>query len=35
MDELVAAGVTLFAASEFADNPEGRARTRAFLADRI
>ncbi len=35
MDELEAAGVTLFAASEFADNPEGKARTRAFLASRI
>lgn len=35
MDELVAAGVTLFAASEFAANAEDRARTRAFLASRI
>jgi F420-dependent oxidoreductase-like protein len=35
MDELVAAGVTLFTGAEFADNPEGRARTRAFLASRI
>ena len=35
MDELVAAGVTLFAASEFADNAEDRARTRAFLAGRL
>ena len=35
IDELVAAGVTQFAASEFADNPEDRARTRAFLATRI
>lgn len=35
MDELVAAGVTQFAASEFAGNPEDRARTRAFLASRI
>jgi F420-dependent oxidoreductase-like protein len=35
MDELADAGVTLFAASEFADNPEGRARTRAFLASRL
>jgi hypothetical protein len=35
MDELVAAGVTQFAASEFASSPEDRARTRAFLATRI
>ena len=35
MDELVAAGVTQFAASEFADNAEDRARTRAFLASRL
>jgi F420-dependent oxidoreductase-like protein len=35
MDELVAAGVTHFAASEFANNPEDRARTREFLASRI
>ena len=35
MDELVAAGVTQFAASEFADNAEDRARTRAFLAGRL
>jgi len=35
MDELVAAGVTQFAASEFANNREERARTRAFLATRI
>ncbi len=35
LDELVAAGVTQFAASEFADDDEGRARTRAFLASRL
>ncbi len=35
MDELVAAGVTQFAASEFADNAEDLARTRAFLAGRL
>jgi 5,10-methylenetetrahydromethanopterin reductase len=35
MDELAAAGVTLFAASEFAPNAEDRARTRAFLAGRL
>lgn len=35
MAELVAAGVTQFAASEFADNPEDRARTRAFLTTQI
>ena len=35
LDELEAAGVTLFAASEFAANPEDRARTRAFLSSRI
>ncbi len=35
MDELGAAGVTHFAASEFANDPEDRARTRAFLATRI
>jgi hypothetical protein len=35
MDELERAGVTLFVASEFADNPDGKARTRAFLASRI
>jgi len=35
IDELVAAGVTKFAASEFANNAEGRARTRAFLASRL
>ena len=32
VDELGAAGVTNLAASEFADNDEDRARTRAFLA---
>jgi F420-dependent oxidoreductase-like protein len=35
MDELVAAGVTQFAGSEFAADPDGRTRTRAFLASRI
>ena len=35
MDELAAAGVTQFAGSEFAPDPEGQARTRAFLASRI
>lgn len=35
LDELVAAGVTQFAASEFADDDEGRVRTRAFLAGRL
>ncbi len=35
MDELVAAGVTQFAASEFANNAEDRQRTRTFLASRI
>lgn len=35
MDELVESGVTLFAASEFANNDEDRARTRAFLASRL
>ena len=35
VDELAAAGVTLFVASEFADNAEDRARTRAFLAGRL
>ena len=35
LDELVAAGVTQFAASEFADDNEGRERTRAFLASRL
>ena len=35
MDELVAAGVTQFAASEFAGDPEGRERTRSFLASRL
>ncbi len=35
MAELVAAGVTQLAASEFADNAEDRARTRAFLATQI
>jgi len=29
------AGVTQIAASEFASNPEDRARTRAFLATQI
>ncbi|MEZ5375851.1 MAG: TIGR03564 family F420-dependent LLM class oxidoreductase [Acidimicrobiales bacterium] len=31
VDELAAAGVTHFAASEFASNPDDRERTRAFL----
>ena len=35
LDELVEAGVTQFAGSEFANNAEDRARTRAFLASRI
>ena len=35
LDELVAAGVTQFAASEFANDNEGRERTRAFLASRL
>jgi F420-dependent oxidoreductase-like protein len=35
LDELIAAGVTEFAASEFATDPESRARTRAFLASRL
>jgi len=35
LDDLVAAGVTTFAASEFASNPEERQRTRSFLASRI
>jgi 5,10-methylenetetrahydromethanopterin reductase len=35
LDELAAAGVTQLAASEFASDPEGRARTRAFLASRL
>ena len=35
MDELIAAGVTQFAASEFAGDPEGRERTRSFLASRL
>ena len=35
LDELAAAGVTQFAASECAPNPEGRERTRAFLATRL
>jgi F420-dependent oxidoreductase-like protein len=35
VDELVAAGVTQFAASEFASNAEDRARTRAFLTGRL
>ncbi len=35
LDELVAAGVTEFAASEFASDAEGRERTRAFLAGRL
>ena len=35
LDELVAAGVTQFAASGFADDAEGRERTRAFLASRL
>jgi F420-dependent oxidoreductase-like protein len=35
LDHLVAAGVTQFAASGFADNAEERDRTRAFLASRL
>ncbi len=35
LDELVNAGVTHFAASEFATNAEDRERTRAFLASRL
>ena len=35
IDELVAAGVTQFAASEFANNAEDRARTRSFLTGLI
>ena len=35
LDELVGAGVTLFAASEFATNAEDRERTRTFLASRL
>lgn len=35
LDELVAAGVTQLAASEFAPDDEGRSRTRAFLASRL
>jgi F420-dependent oxidoreductase-like protein len=35
VDELGEAGVTLMTASEFADNPEDRERTRAFLASRL
>ena len=35
LDELAAADVTQFAASEFATDDEARARTRAFFADRL
>ncbi len=35
LDELIDAGVTQFAASEFAADPEDRERTRAFLAGRL
>ena len=35
LDAIEAAGVTLFAGSEFASDPEGRQRTRAFLASRL
>ena len=35
LDELAAAGVTEFIGSEFATDPEGRDRTRAFLASRL
>ncbi len=35
LEELAAAGVTQFAASEFATNREDRDRTRAFLASRL
>lgn len=35
LDELVDAGVTQFAASEFATDPESRERTRTFLEGRL
>lgn len=35
LDEFEAAGVTQFLASEFSNTPEGRERTRAFLATRL
>jgi len=35
LDELATAGVTQFLASEFANDDEGRGRTRAFLASRL
>jgi F420-dependent oxidoreductase-like protein len=35
LDELIEAGVTQFAASEFANNAEDRERTRSFLASRL
>ena len=35
LDELEDAGVTQFLASEFANNPDDRRRTRAFLASRL
>ena len=35
LDEFEAAGVTTFLASEFANTPEDRRRTRAFLATRL
>lgn len=35
LDELAAAGVTQFLASEFANTPEDRQRTRTFLASRL
>jgi F420-dependent oxidoreductase-like protein len=35
LDEFAAAGVTQFAASEFARDDEGRERTRSFLAGRL
>lgn len=35
IEELIAAGVTQFFASEFADNSEGTERTRAFLSKRL
>ncbi|MEO6652107.1 MAG: TIGR03564 family F420-dependent LLM class oxidoreductase [Ilumatobacteraceae bacterium] len=35
LDELQAAGATQFLASEFANNPDDRRRTRAFLATRL
>lgn len=35
LDEFAAAGVTQLCASEFANNPEGRERTRRFLASRL